>query len=47
MYANGQGVAKDESLACEGYYKAAEQGDADAKSELERLHPEEKKSPRS
>ena len=30
MYANGQGVAKDESTAAEWYRKAAEQGDAEA-----------------
>ena len=34
MYADGQGVAKDDGLAVKWYRLAAEQGDADAQSKL-------------
>jgi TPR repeat protein len=44
MYANGRGVVKNEATACAWYQRAADQGDADAKAELGRLHPEKKRA---
>ena len=37
MYANGEGVAKNDEQAVKWYRKAAEQGDEDAKKLLEKL----------
>jgi hypothetical protein len=38
MYANGQGVARDDKEAVKWYGRAAEQGDADAQASLAAMH---------